>query len=138
MLLWLPGIFVPKEVSPPLMNIQYSNILEAKGKVLVAVYASEADFLNEKKAFLREVFPVDKTGTLNVRLNIEKEGRYAIAAFHDLNGNNKLDTNMLGVPTEPYAFSNNARPKLRAPNWAEASFEWKPGGSVVSLKLEKW
>ncbi len=120
------------------MELNFTNIKEAKGKVYVAVYNAETGFLKEEKALLREVFSVEKSGSLSVNLNIEKEGRYAIAAFHDLNGNGKLDKNMVGVPTEPYAFSNNARPKLRAPNWNEASFAWKPGGSVVSLKLEKW
>ncbi|MFL5335203.1 MAG: DUF2141 domain-containing protein [Geminicoccaceae bacterium] len=34
-------------------------------------------------------------------------GRYAVAAYHDLNGNGQLDTSMLGLPTEPYGFSND-------------------------------
>jgi uncharacterized protein (DUF2141 family) len=36
-------------------------------------------------------------------------GQYAIILFHDENGNGKLDRNALGVPTEPYGFSNNVR-----------------------------
>lgn len=120
------------------MDITFTNIKDAKGKVYVAVYNAESGFLNEDKALLREVFSVEKSGSLNVHLKIDKEGRYAVAAFHDLNGNGKLDKNMMGVPTEPYAFSNNARPKLRAPHWSEANFAWKPGAGAVSLKLEKW
>jgi hypothetical protein len=36
-------------------------------------------------------------------------GRYAAIAFHDENGNGKPDKNFLGVPTEPYGFSNNVQ-----------------------------
>ena len=36
-----------------------------------------------------------------------KPGNYAIAVFHDLNGNGKLDRNLIGLPSEPYGFSND-------------------------------
>jgi len=35
-------------------------------------------------------------------------GNYSIKAFHDHNGNNRLDTNFMGKPTERYGFSNHA------------------------------
>jgi uncharacterized protein (DUF2141 family) len=35
-------------------------------------------------------------------------GRYAIAAFQDINGNGALDTNLFGIPSEPYGLSNDA------------------------------
>jgi uncharacterized protein (DUF2141 family) len=50
-------------------------------------------------------------------------GRYAASASHDVNGNGKPDRNWAGLPTEPWAVSNNARPRLRAPRFAEAAFE---------------
>ena len=34
-------------------------------------------------------------------------GIYAVAIYHDINSNGKLDRNSLGIPTEGYAFSNN-------------------------------
>jgi uncharacterized protein (DUF2141 family) len=40
-------------------------------------------------------------------------GDYAFAVYHDANGNGKLDRNGVGMPTEDYAFSNNA--------WASAA-----------------
>ena len=47
---------------------------------------------------------------------------YAIAVFHDLNSNGKLDKNALGLPQEPYGFSNNARNTFSAPSFSQASF----------------
>ena len=47
-------------------------------------------------------------------------GRYALRAFADENGNTKLDTNMLGIPTERYGFSNDARGTMGPPDF-EAS-----------------
>lgn len=33
-------------------------------------------------------------------------GRYAVVAFHDVNGNGQLDHNLLRLPAEPLGFSN--------------------------------
>ncbi len=49
-------------------------------------------------------------------------GTYAVAASHDANGNRKADTNAVGLPTEAWGVSNNARPRLRAPRFDEAAF----------------
>ena len=38
-------------------------------------------------------------------------GRYAVLAFHDVNGNGILDVNFLGIPREPLGFSNRYRGK---------------------------
>lgn len=49
-------------------------------------------------------------------------GSYAVSASHDLNDNGKTDRNFIGQPTEPWAVSNNVRPALRAPRFAECAF----------------
>ena len=57
------------------------------------------------------------------RLTIElPEGRYAIKLFLDLNGNGEVDTNFLGIPKEPYGFSNNAKGTLGPPSFDAAAF----------------
>jgi len=47
------------------------------------------------------------------------KGKYGVVAFHDLNNNEKLDTNFIGIPTEPYGFSNDARAMLSKPDFEE-------------------
>ncbi len=126
------------KLTNPMLDISFSNIQHAKGSLYVGIYNSEADFLKPEKAVLKKIVPVAAAGTLDLNLPELAPGVYALSCFHDLNGNGKLDTNLFGVPTEPYGFSNNARPKFRAPNWAEAKFEVKNGGSRISVKLKKW
>lgn len=50
-------------------------------------------------------------------------GEYGVKAFHDLNGNGRMDANPFGMPTEPYAFSNNARGNMGPASWERARFE---------------
>lgn len=49
-------------------------------------------------------------------------GEYGIKAFHDVNGNGRLDTNPFGMPTEPFAFSNNAVGNMGPAGWDRARF----------------
>ena len=49
-------------------------------------------------------------------------GDYGVKAFHDLNGNGRMDTNPFGMPTEPYAFSNNAVGNMGPAGWDRAKF----------------
>jgi uncharacterized protein (DUF2141 family) len=49
-------------------------------------------------------------------------GEYAIACFHDENANNRLDTNLLGIPSEGTGASNDARDAMGPPPWDEARF----------------
>ena len=122
----------------PVLSISFTNIREAKGSLYVGVYKSEADFMKEEKACLKKIIPVTATGNLDLDVSELAPGTYAVSCFHDVNGNGKLDTNLLGIPSEPYGFSNNARPKFRAPNWGETRFEVKTDGSRISIRLEKW
>ncbi len=49
-------------------------------------------------------------------------GDYGVRAFHDLNGNGRMDRNPFGMPTEPYAFSNNAVGNMGPAGWDRAKF----------------
>ncbi len=49
-------------------------------------------------------------------------GDYAIRAHHDEDGDGKLGHNFVGMPTESYAFSNDARGFMGPPSWEEAKF----------------
>jgi len=53
--------------------------------------------------------------------NIQK-GKYIFKYFHDENCNNKLDKNCLGIPTEGFGFSNNAKGSFGPPETGKTIF----------------
>lgn len=61
-------------------------------------------------------------------------GEYAITLFVDFNGNNKIDKNFLGVPKEPYGFSNNVIGNMSAPTFDQAKFLIS-GPTTQNIKL---
>lgn len=58
-------------------------------------------------------------------------GAYGLKLFQDTDGNGALSTNALGIPTEPYAFSNNAAGTFGAPGFEAAAFEIVSGGEAI-------
>jgi uncharacterized protein (DUF2141 family) len=61
-------------------------------------------------------------------------GNYAVAIFHDVNQNGKLDKNIFGIPTEDYGFSNNARGSFGPPSYKDCSFSFS-NNKKIFIKL---
>lgn len=65
-------------------------------------------------------------------------GAYAIAAYHDENGNRTFDKGLFGWPLEGYGFSNDAPVFLGAPPFARAAFSVPEGGTRVVFRMVYW
>ena len=71
----------------------------------------------------------------NAQTNIKLPfGEYAITLFVDFNGNKKIDKNFLGIPKEPYGFSNNVIGNMSAPTFDQAKFLIS-GPTTQNIKL---
>lgn len=130
--------FLSFHPAPPVLQIQISGIQSAQGKIMLSVYNSAGNYMQIEKASVLRSIEVRSTQTIQVNINELPPGEYAISCYHDLNGNAKLDKNLVGIPSEPYGFSNNARPKFRAATWEETRFYLNAQGSTIVLKLENW
>jgi uncharacterized protein (DUF2141 family) len=98
------------------------GVQDDAGFVGCALFASEAAAsfpLDATRAITRRA-PA-RAGTLQCEFTDLPAGTYAVSAAHDRNGNGKTDRNFVGLPTEPWAVSNNVRPTLRAPAFAESA-----------------
>lgn len=112
------------------LKVTVTDIHELKGKIQVSLYNSEASFIKkgrEYKSMVREV----KSGTEIFTFKDLPKGEYAVALYHDENGDGKCNTNMLGIPKEGYAFSRNFVPKLSAPKFEDTKFRQEQGNSIV-------
>lgn len=120
------------------LQVLFTNIKEAKGQVFIAVYDHPSDYMSADKIRAQRILQVSARGNISCSFPELTPGTYAISCFHDVNGNGMLDTNFLGIPTEPYGASNNVRPRFRAPNWEETRFEWTQKTAPIRIRLQKW
>lgn len=99
------------------VEVTIRNIEEIKGSVLVAVYDSEQTFMKKNLTSRK----IEVTGNeVTVVFENVKPGEYAITTFHDINENQKLDSNFVGLPKEPYGFSNDAMGSFGPPSFEKA------------------
>jgi len=106
-----------------------SEFAPAGGHVRVTVYDGEATFLETAAAKLEA--EVNEEGVALLTIADLKPGDYAFVAYFDENGDGKLNRSVIGKPKEPYVFSNDIRPKLRKPTFAETKVAVAPGEVVV-------
>jgi uncharacterized protein (DUF2141 family) len=117
LLLSLFALLPPVPVAKATLLLDIQNFRGQTGNVCVALYRPTDDFPQGKKPQELRIVPV-KGKQQQISFEVEP-GDYAVAVFHDVNGNGKLDTRLFGIPKEPYGFSNNFRPRFAAPKFSE-------------------
>jgi uncharacterized protein (DUF2141 family) len=114
------------------LTIAVDGVASAEGQVMVALYNGADTFLGKP---LRALSVPAVAGAMQVRIADLPAGDYAFAIYHDANGNGKMDRNPLGMPSEDYAFSNNAAGKRGAPAFEQARFSLPVGGATSAVNL---
>ncbi|MDT0293739.1 DUF2141 domain-containing protein [Mesonia ostreae] len=119
--------------SNPELDLEITGIKKDAGFIEVGIYNSEEYFLEEGKSFKTYKIPV-KNKKASIRISDLPQGNYAITLYHDENEDGKCNMNFLGIPKEPYAFSNNFKPKFSAPSFEDCVFNLKENLSL-DIKL---
>lgn len=114
------------------LTIHIDDVKTAGGKIQVALYNSAGTFL---KTAVAQASAAATEQANTVVLKALPEGEYAFAVFHDANSNDQLDKNMMGIPTEDYAFSNNALGKMGPPSYDSARFTLPAAGATLRVTL---
>ncbi len=126
---------LPPETGTLIIEVQ--GIEEARGFIWIGLYDSEAHYMVKEKAIVKG-YDVTHTGTMRLEVDDLPAGRWAIAIFHDINGNGELDTNYLGIPNEPYAFSRKPPSRWRMPRYDEVAIPFRPPLQRLTVTLERW
>lgn len=118
------------------LPIRLTGMPDSGGHVLVAVYASEASWLDTATvAYYAE--PGAVAGGQLVEIADVAPGRYAVAVVHDADDSGDMTTGIFGIPEEAYGFSNGARGRLGPPSFEESAVEWS-GAGEVAVEVKKF
>lgn len=114
------------------LTIRVDAVKSADGKLMVAIYDKAADFLSKP---LKDLVVAPVAGSNTVLVKDLPPGDYAVAVFHDENGNGKMDANAFGIPTESVGFSNDAHGDMGPPSFAGARVSLPAGGAAIQFSL---
>lgn len=128
-LAWFSAILLAPAVSAADLHVAVLEGPATPAVLYLALFDSE-DALARNQA-LRSLKVDLQDGAAQVTFHGLPAGRYAIKSFADENHNAKLDTNILGLPTERYGFSNNAMGRMGPPTFDAAAVQLDADRSIT-------
>jgi outer membrane protein len=102
------------------LTIAATTIESGTGQGHFSLYDS-ADAYDARRPLFTASRPVTEGQCLWVTPPLPS-GTYMVSFYHDLNSNGRLDRTAIGIPREPVAFSNNARPRFGPPRYERMTF----------------
>jgi uncharacterized protein (DUF2141 family) len=115
--------------------VQVEGLKDDQGGVHAALYASEDGFPTKPEKALRHADAKIAGGRARIVFEGIPPGGYAVAVYHDENGNGRLDTGFLGIPTEGLAASNDAKGFMGPPSFEKARVEVGPGENRIAVRV---
>ena len=120
------------------LRVDITNVLHAKGSIQIALFNKAETFPEQDAALYGTIIKVEGLKTYQWVLKKLDYGQYALAVFHDINNNGKLDKSLLGIPKEPYAFARKEPSKWRSPTFGDVDFKFDQPQQKLQVRLETW
>ena len=102
------------------LNVQVMGLSGKTGIVRIALFNSQSTY--DADTPLQGKSLEASGNSITFEFKDLSPGAYAYKLFLDENKDREIDTNALGIPTEDYAFSQDASAPFSAPKWADAKF----------------
>ena len=114
------------------VTVSVGSVEGDDGDIRVALYSTREGF--DAREPIASASEPAAAPTVTVSFENLPDGDYAVMLFHDVDGDETLDRNLLGVPREPWTGSLNG-PVFGAPGWDDVRFEVDGGDLVLTLFL---
>ena len=118
------------------LEVRIEGLRSADGQVRVALHRQvpEGAFPSDDSVVAAS-FRRAAQGAVRVVFADVVPGAYAVAAFHDADGDGALNQNVVGMPTEGHGFSNGARGFMGPPSFEDAAVTVAESEAVVSIAV---
>ncbi len=116
------------------LRVRVTELRNSDGGVHFALYATAESFPKKDDRHAGAETEAKDGGAIWVFRGLAP-GRYAVAVYHDENGNDEFDQGIFGIPLEGYAFSNGATAFLGPPGFDEAAVTVGQGITEIVIEM---
>ena len=116
------------------LKVIVKNLGSPTAPIIIGVYGTKNKFPDPNDQLKQYKFKPNGT-ELNAKIKNLKYGIYALAVYQDVNRNGKIDKDFLGIPKEPYGFSDNYRPIVKAPDFNDCKFEYNAENNAITIVM---
>jgi uncharacterized protein (DUF2141 family) len=102
---------------PNSLIVAVSGVRSARGHIRAGLVMADPNTGNVKQVGGTMAQAIE--GTVTLTFNNLPDGDYAVQMFHDEDDNGEMKTNLFGIPSEGYGFSNGARAAFGPPKFAD-------------------
>ena len=134
-LLMVAPVTLAAEAPTGTLTVTFEGLKTKTGAVMLSLADSPESYDGKAPASGQAMVPATSDTVSQIFKGLVP-GHYAIKAFHDVNGDGKMGSNPFGMPTEPFAFSNNAHGAMGPAKWEAASFEVKAGDNTHTIAID--
>jgi uncharacterized protein (DUF2141 family) len=114
------------------LTITVNNVKTDKGQIRITLYNKAENWL---KLGHKRVLAPAAAGTVTAVFPNLPSGDYAIALYHDENNDEKMAKNLIGIPTEPVGFSNDARGTFGPPGFDAVKLNLEQDNKTIAISL---
>ena len=116
------------------LTVILQNLESATAPIYVSVYGVKSKFPSPKGQ-LKEYKFMPKGKEYRAEITDLKFGTYALATYQDENSSGEIDKNFIGMPTEGFGFSNNYKPKVKAPAFKDCCFDYSAKNNSITVSM---
>ena len=128
----LPGARAAPAADGGTVDVEVVGIERAAGQILVAL-CTAGEYLSDDCSHGGAAPAVGERGVVSIR--DVPPGRYAVLVLQDLDGDQRLKRNLIGIPREPVGFGNDAPIRFGPPSFEAAAIDVGPAGARTRVTL---
>ena len=125
----------PCDADSAQIKVTVNGVGSAGGILSVELYHDPDNFLNKKGRTRRIRIPATEEQH-TVCFNLPQPGTYAIATYHDMDGNRKLNKRWNMMPKEPFGLSNNPEQHFGFPEFSDSAFTVDNTSVNITINLQ--
>lgn len=118
------------------INVVLDGMRSGRGQAAVTLYADNSRKFLVRHGSLYVGRAPASAGTTRTCIFLPAPGIYALAIYHDENGNQSFDRSAIGLPAEGYGFSNNPPTLVGLPSFRSVRLAIPRSGMTTRIQMK--
>ena len=118
------------------LSVAIEGLQNSRGVVCLKIFSGSQGFPSENTNVADQTCVAIDTIPLTVTFDDLAFGNYAIALYHDSNGDGQLNRGAFGIPVEGFGFSNNPAIRMGPAEFEEAMFLWAGANTAITIQMQ--
>lgn len=118
------------------LNVSAEGLRNGNGLLTIALYPDDSRRFLASKGTIKNYRVPASSPVTKACIFVPRPGVYAIAVYHDADGNRKLNRTTIGLPSEGFGFSNNPSTLAGLPAFRSVRLAVTKSGLTTHIRMK--